>query len=121
MEFCYRLEKKTWIYMDTEKAVLHFCKKYCQQCLFLIDKKMNFKFSLKEISNSGTKSIWSFQLVCKSPRNCNVTLKYHASESRSIMSNSLPPYGLESPWNSLGQNMGVGSFPFSSRFSQPRN
>ena len=67
--------------MDTEKAVLYLCKKYCQQCLFLIDKKMNFKFSLKEISNSGTKSIWSFQLVGKSPRNCNVNLKYHESES----------------------------------------
>ena len=31
------------------------------------------------------------------------------SESRSVMSNSLRPHGLYSPWNSLGQNTGVGS------------
>ena len=30
------------------------------------------------------------------------------SESRSVMSHSLQPYGLYSPWNSLGQNTGVG-------------
>lgn len=54
--------------MDTEKTILHFYKKYCQQCLFLIDKKMIFNFSLKEISNSETKSVWSFQFVCKEPK-----------------------------------------------------
>ena len=31
------------------------------------------------------------------------------SESRSVMSNSLQPYGLHSPWNSPGQNTRVGS------------
>ena len=31
------------------------------------------------------------------------------SESHSVMSNSLRPHGLYSPWNSLGQNTGVGS------------
>ena len=31
------------------------------------------------------------------------------SESRSVVSDSLPLYGLYSPWNSLGQNTGVGS------------
>ena len=31
------------------------------------------------------------------------------SESRSTMSNSLQPHGLYSPWNSPGQNTGVGS------------
>ena len=31
------------------------------------------------------------------------------SESRSVMSNSLRPHGLYSPWNSPGQNTGVGS------------
>ena len=30
------------------------------------------------------------------------------SESCSVMSNSLPPHGLYSPWNSPGQNTGVG-------------
>ena len=31
------------------------------------------------------------------------------SESRSVVSDSLRPRGLYSPWNSLGQNTGVGS------------
>ena len=31
------------------------------------------------------------------------------SESRLVESNSLPPRGLCSPWNSSGQNTGVGS------------
>ena len=31
------------------------------------------------------------------------------SESHLVMSNSLHPHGLYSPWNSLGQNTGVGS------------
>ena len=31
------------------------------------------------------------------------------SESRSVMSDFLRPQGLYSPWNSLGQNTGVGS------------
>ena len=33
----------------------------------------------------------------------------HGSESCSVMSNSLWPHGLYSPWNSPGQNTGVGS------------
>ena len=32
----------------------------------------------------------------------------HESESRAVMSDSLQPHGLYSPWNSLGQNTGVG-------------
>ena len=36
----------------------------------------------------------------------------HESESRSVVSDSLPPHGLYSPWNSPGQNTGVGSQPF---------
>ena len=34
------------------------------------------------------------------------------SESRSVLSDSLQPHGLYNPWNSPGQNTGVGSlFP----------
>ena len=33
------------------------------------------------------------------------------SESRSVMSDSLQPHGLYSPWNSPGQKTGVGSLP----------
>ena len=35
--------------------------------------------------------------------------KWSESESRSVMSDSLRPHGLHSPWNSPGQNTGVGS------------
>ena len=31
------------------------------------------------------------------------------SESHSVVSDSLPPHGVHSPWNSPGQNTGVGS------------
>ena len=34
---------------------------------------------------------------------------YIESESHSVLSNSLQPHGLYSPWNSPGQNTGVGS------------
>ena len=36
-------------------------------------------------------------------------LYIYKSESYSVMSNSLRPHGLYSPWNSPGQNTGVGS------------
>ena len=36
---------------------------------------------------------------------CNVG----ESESRSVVSDSLRPHGLYSPWSSAGQNTGVGS------------
>ena len=39
------------------------------------------------------------------------------SESRSVVSDSLQPHGVYSPWNSPGQNTGVG--PFSRGSSQP--
>ena len=41
------------------------------------------------------------------------------SESHSFMSDSLRPPGLYSPWNSPGQNTGVGTFPFSRGSIQP--
>ena len=41
------------------------------------------------------------------------------SESHSVMSNSSRPYGLYSPWNSPGQNTGVGSFFLLQRIFQP--
>ena len=36
--------------------------------------------------------------------------KLYEIESHSVVPNSLRPHGLYSPWNSLGQNTGVGSF-----------
>ena len=42
------------------------------------------------------------------------------SESCSVVS-TLRPHGLYSPWNSLGQNTGVGSLPFSRGSSRSRD
>ena len=36
-------------------------------------------------------------------------LSYREAQSHSVVSNSLRPHGLYSPWNSTGQNTGVGS------------
>ena len=51
---------------------------------------------------------------------CRV-VKESESESRSLVSDSLQPHGLYSPWNSPGQNTGVGAFPFCRGSSQPRS
>ena len=40
------------------------------------------------------------------------------SKSHSVVSNFLQPHGLYSPWNSLGQNTGVG-YPFLSLWDLP--
>ena len=38
-----------------------------------------------------------------------IPLSFQVSENHSVMSDSLQPHGLYSPWNSPGQNTGVGS------------
>ena len=43
------------------------------------------------------------------------------SESHSVVSDSLRPHGLYSPWNSPGQNMEWVAFPFSREYSQLRD
>ena len=43
------------------------------------------------------------------------------SESHSVMSDSLQHHGLYSPWNSPGQNTGVGSLSLLQGSSQPRD
>ena len=44
-----------------------------------------------------------------------------ASESHSVVSGSLRPHGLYSPWNSPGQNTGVGSRSLLRGSSHPRD
>ena len=44
----------------------------------------------------------------------------YVSESCPVMSNSLRPHGLYSPWSSPGQNTGVGSHSLLQGSSQPR-
>ena len=41
------------------------------------------------------------------------------SESRSVVSDSLRPHGLFSPWNSPGQDTGVGSTPGDLQWDSP--
>ena len=45
-----------------------------------------------------------------------IPLSFQVSESRSVMSDSLQPHGLYSPWNSPGQNTGVGSLSLLQEF-----
>ena len=46
---------------------------------------------------------------CLSFKHCASIFEVKWSESRSVVSDSLWPHGLYSPWNSPGQNTGVGS------------
>ena len=55
----------------------------------------------------NTISQWSLQKSYK--EYFNPSLIYKESESHSVMSNSLWPHGLYSPWNFPGQNTGVSS------------
>ena len=48
-------------------------------------------------------------------------VSYPFSESRSVVSDSLRPHGLYSPWNSPGQNTGVSSLSFLQGISHPRD
>ena len=52
--------------------------------------------------------VTSFPLLC-SFSNLDLYLGMKWSESRSVVSNSLLPHGLYSPWNPPGNNTGVGS------------
>ena len=47
--------------------------------------------------------------VARSPGDLPDPNSKSEGESRSVVSNSLQPHGLYSPWNSPGQNTGVGS------------
>ena len=49
------------------------------------------------------------------------SLLYSESESFSVVSDSLQPYGLYSPWNSPGQNTEVGSLSLLRGSSQYRD
>ena len=47
----------------------------------------------------------------RTPLLSQIEASYKGSESRSVVSSSLRPHGLYSPWNSPGQNTGVEPFP----------
>ena len=50
-----------------------------------------------------------------------ICMKWSKSESHSVASNSLQPHGLCSPWNSPGQNTGVGRLSLLQGIFQPRD
>ena len=76
-----------------------------------------------KVSHSPTSPIWlptltPFKGPAHSPHHrpppptcllLSSLLLQEESESRSVVSDSLRPHGLHSPWNSPGQNTGVGS------------
>ena len=61
-----------------------------------------------------------FLLIFKLMENV-VILAYLVSESHSVVSDSLRPHGLYSPWNSPGRNTGVCSLSLSRGSSQLRD
>ena len=70
-------------------------------------------FSNESVLPSRWPKCWGFHISCD--------LKVRSeSESRSVVSASLRPCGLYSPWNSPGQNTGVGSLSLLQGSSQPR-
>ena len=76
--------------MDTFNIIHAFQNKETKQ----VNKKLfEALLSLYATSNPLWNKVW---------------IKYE-SESGSVVSDSLQPHGLYSPWNSLGQNTGVGS------------
>ena len=74
----------------------------------------NFRKSQKSTNVSLLLSdiIWWVCLLTSTTKNifCRFKSVLSESESCSVVSNSLQPHWLHSPWNSPGQNIGVGSF-----------
>ena len=63
------------------------------------------------------------KFICTCPRLSFLKIPHISdeSESRSVVSDPLRPQGLYSPWNSPGQNTGVGSLSLLQGSSQPRD
>ena len=77
------------------------------------DKKAFLSDQCKEIEENNrmgkTRDLFKKVRDTKGTFHAKSTLE---SESHSVMSNSLQPHGLYSPWNSPGQNTGVSSHSF---------
>ena len=85
-------EKEKYIYLNEEF-----------QRIAQIDKKTFLNDQCKEIEENNRKGKTSN--IFKKIRYTKGI--FHASKSHSVMSNSLLPHGLYSPWNSPGQSIGV--------------
>ena len=64
--------------------------------------------NLHQLENNKMKYIHSVEYYLEIKKN-QTTVSCEICESYSVVSDSLQPYGLYSPWHSLGQNTGVGS------------
>ena len=73
---------------------------------------------LRVCSNSCPLSWWCYLTISSSATSFT---KNNESESRSVVSDSFPPHGLYSPWNSPGQNTGVGSLSLLQGIFPPRD
>ena len=62
----------------------------------------------REAKSKGERERYT-QLNAEFQKTARREKKESESESHSVLSNSLRPHGLHSPWNSPGQNTGVGS------------
>ena len=86
------------VYLSTDLSIsvcLYYLSFYlCSYCIYIC-------ISLQAIFKSRKNNTWE---------NCHF-LNYVANDSEicSVVSDSMWPHGLYSPWNSLGQNTGVGS------------
>ena len=74
------------------------------------------QWSLRRMGGKDKKAFLTFhhmleysQLTMLWKKNNNVVIVSSESENCSVISDSLRPHRLYSPWNSLGQNTGVGS------------
>ena len=77
-------------------------------------EELGFECSLQESRIHNISTIpWFFRICFQSHDSEN--------ESYSVVSDSLRPHALYSPWNSPDQNTGVSSFPFSRGSTQPKD
>ena len=77
----------------------------------LLMNREAWRAAVHRVAKSQTQlSNWT-ELMCVSV--CVYTYKVKWNESHSVVSDSLWPHGLYSPWNSPGKNTGVGSLFFS--------
>ena len=93
-----------------QQAVISFSREASQPRyrthISCISRQILFPWAIWEAHQDFLSSINSQR---QTPCSATMKVKVKESESRSVMSYSLRPHGLSSPWNSLDQNTGVGS------------
>ena len=114
-----------WLQIEKEVKTVYCHSVYLTYMLCSSYKILGWMNLILESRLSGEKSITSDkQILAYHPngrkwRGTKEPFNEDENESISVMSNSLWPSGLYSPWNSPGQNTEMVAVPFSRRFSQP--